>query len=130
MKPSFKILYWIPRILGILAILFVSMFALDSFSPERTFWQNTAAFVIHLIPSFVLLALLIFAWKCEKTGGFIMLVFSLAFSILVYEINFRRTNSIATGLFDALILGFPFILAGILFMINGHRKKKERSAIH
>jgi hypothetical protein len=119
-----------PRILGILAILFVSMFALDSFSPERTFLQNTIAFIMHLIPSFILLALLIVAWKYEKTGGLIMLVFSLAFSFLVYEINFKRTNSIATGLFDALILGFPFILAGILFMINGYRKRKGRSAIH
>ena len=119
-----------PRILGILAILFVSMFALDSFSPERAFWQNSVAFIIHLIPSFVLLALLIFAWKYEKTGGIIMLVFSLGFSIFVYDINFKRTNSVATGLFDALILGVPFILAGILFMINGYRKKKRRSAVH
>jgi hypothetical protein len=130
MKSFIKMLHWMPRILGILAILFVSMFALDSFSPERIFWQNAVAFIIHLIPSFVLLALLIFAWKYEKTGGIIMLVFSFGFSIFVYDINFKRTNSIATSLFDALILGFPFILAGILFMINGYRKKKRRSAVH
>ena len=69
MGTSVKIFHWVPRILCILAILLISMFALDSFSPERTFWQNLGAFLIHLIPSFALIALLIVAWKWELPGG-------------------------------------------------------------
>jgi len=71
MKSSNKVLYWTARILCILAILFISLFALDSVSPERTFWQNTTALLMRLIPSAVLLAILIIAWKWEKVGGII-----------------------------------------------------------
>jgi hypothetical protein len=74
MKTSTKVFQWIPRILCILAILFVSLFALDAFSSERTFWQNVAAFLMNLIPSFVLLAVLIVAWKWEKVGGIILVI--------------------------------------------------------
>jgi len=36
MKTTTKILYWSPRILCILAILFISIFALDAFEPGHT----------------------------------------------------------------------------------------------
>jgi hypothetical protein len=70
MENSIKIYYWLPRVLCILAILFISLFALDSFSPELTFWQQIAAFLMHLIPSFILTALLLIAWKWEYIGGY------------------------------------------------------------
>ena len=65
MKTSTKALYWTARILCILAILFVSLFSLDSFSSERTFWQNTTAFLMHNIPSFILLAI---TYHCMEMG--------------------------------------------------------------
>ena len=125
MKTSTKVIQWIPRILCILSILFISMFALDSFSPERTLWQNITAFLNHLIPSFILLAVLITAWKWEKAGGIIMLIIGLAFSIFVFYINFKRTHSVPATLVTTLILGAPFIIAGVLFIISHNRKKKE-----
>jgi len=128
MKTSTKLLFWAPRILCILAILFVSLFALDSFSPERTFWQNTAAFLMHLIPSFVLLAVLIVAWKREKTGGIILTIIGMAFGIFIFVFNYKtRHTPVAVSLLGALALSLPFVLAGILFMISHNRKKKELS---
>jgi prolipoprotein diacylglyceryltransferase len=129
MKLSIKVFQWIPRILCILAILFVSLFALDSFSPERTFWQNTVAFLMHLIPSFVLLAILITAWKWEKTGGIILIIFGLLFCILIFMTNYNRTQSVVTSLFITLILCIPFVVAGILFIISHLRKKNELSEV-
>ena len=64
-----KILYWSPRILAILATLSISMFALDAFEPGLTLWQQLAAFFMHMIPSFVLLLILLLAWKREMLGG-------------------------------------------------------------
>jgi hypothetical protein len=125
MKTSDNILHWTPRILCILAILFLSMFALDSFSPERTFWQNTSAFLMHLIPSFALLAVLVIAWKREITGGIILTIVGLAFCIFIFVINFKRTHSATTSLLIVLTLSIPFVLAGILFILSGFRKKKE-----
>jgi hypothetical protein len=130
MKTSTKVLYWTARILCILAILFISLFALDSFSSERTFWQNTTAFLMHLIPSFVLLASLIIAWKWEKVGGIILTIIGLALSIFVFVLNYKRNHfSVAIGLQNALIVAFPFVLSGILFILSHFRKKKELSGV-
>jgi len=130
MKTSTKILYWTARILCILAILFISLFALDSVSSERTFWQNTAALLMSLIPSFVLLAVLIIAWKWEKTGGIILTIIGLALSIFVFVLNYKRNHfSVAISLKNALILAIPFVLAGILFILSHYRKKKEHSGV-
>ena len=129
MKTSTKVLHWTPRILCILAILFISLFSLDSFSSERSFWQNTAAFLMHLIPSFALIVVLIIAWKWEKVGGIILTIIGLAWCIFIFILNYKRTHSVATSLLDVLFVGIPFVLAGILFVISHYRKKKELSGI-
>ncbi len=127
MKTSIKVLHWTPRILCILAILFVSLFALDSFSSERTFWQNTAALMLHLIPSFALIAVLIVAWKWEKVGGITLTIIGLAFGIFIFIFNFKKSHSVANSLLTTLILCIPFVLAGILFIRSHFRKKEELS---
>ncbi len=130
MKTSTKALTWTPRILCILAILFISLFALDSFSSEHSFWQNLGDFLIHLIPSFVMLVVLIVAWKWEKVGGIILTSIGFAWCIFVFILNYKRTHSVATSLLDILIVGIPFVLAGILFVISHYRKKKELAGVH
>ncbi len=126
MKTSTKVIQWIPRILCIMAILFISLFALDSISSERTFWQNTGAFLMHLIPSFVLLAILIVAWKWENIGGIILIIATVAFSIFVFNINYNQRHfTLQQSLINVLILCLPFAIAGILFIISHIRKKKE-----
>ena len=130
MKTSTKVLYWTARILCILAILFISLFALDSFSFERTFWQNTTAFLMHLIPSFVLLAVLIIAWKWEKVGGIILTILGVAFSIFIFVFNYKRNHfPVMTCLLQTLAVAIPFVLAGILFILSHYRKKKELSGV-
>ena len=130
MQTSTKVLYWAARILCILAILFISLFALDSVSSDRTFWQNATALIMSLIPSFILLAALIIAWKWEKTGGIILTIMGLALSIFVFVLNYKRNHfSVANSLKNALILAIPFVLAGILFILSHYRKKKELSGV-
>ncbi len=125
MKTSVKLLHWTPRILVILAILFVSMFALDSFSSERTFWQNAGAFLMHLVPSFVLLGILIVAWKWEKVGGIILMAVGIIFSVLVFMLNFERNHSFWMSLLIVLMICMPFVVAGVLFIVSDYRKRKE-----
>jgi hypothetical protein len=130
MKISTKVLYWTARILCILAILFVSLFAMDSVTPERTFWQNTTALLMSLIPSFVLLAVLIIAWKWEKVGGIILTIFGLAFSIFIFVFNYKRNHfPVMTCLLGTLAVAIPFVLAGILFILSHNRNKKELSGV-
>ncbi len=128
MKTSIRLLHWMPRIFCILAILFVSMFALDSFSPGHTIWQQLGTFFIHLIPTYVLTTFLIVAWKWEKIGGILFIVIGLALSPFVFMLNFNRTDSVWISLFIIAMITFPFVVVGILFIISYNTKKKSLQA--
>lgn len=93
-----KILYWLPRLLSILFIAFISMFALDVFGEPQWF----LALLIHLIPSFILIILTVIAWKNERLGGFIFIV--IGFLLLI------------SSRFESLIISIPVIILGVLFL--------------
>jgi hypothetical protein len=63
------ILIWSPRILVMLLALWLSVFALDVFDEKRGFWKTALAFVIHLVPTWVILAALALAWRWEWVGA-------------------------------------------------------------
>lgn len=128
MKTSIEILHWAPRIICILAILFISSFALDSFSPDLTIWQQIVAFLIHLIPSFILLVLLIVAWKREFIGGIIFTLIGLGFSPFIFLHNYKMNQSVWMSLTIVLVITVPFIIAGILFIVSNGKKKKNLSS--
>ena len=126
MKTTTRVIHWIPRILCIIAILFISLFALDSFSSDRTIWQNLAAFLMHLIPSFVLLGVLIVAWKWEMVGGIILTITGIILFIVLLNFNYRQRHfSLAQSLINVSLLCMPFIIAGILFIVSYNKKKSE-----
>lgn len=125
MKTRAGVLHWIPRILCILAILFISMFALDAFEPGLTIWQQLTGFTIHLIPSFSLLILLAIAWKWELIGGVIFTLAGLGFSPFVYYHNYNMNHSVWISLGIILLITFPFVVVGILFIISHFRRSKE-----
>ena len=129
MKASIRIFHWLPRITCILAILFVSLFALDAFAPGLTIWQQLADFMIHLIPSFILIATLFIAWKWEFIGGIIFMVIGVGLSPIVFLMNYHRTHSIGVSLTIILMITIPFVVVGILFIASHYLKKKETSQI-
>ena len=123
MKKSIKIFHWLPRIICILAILFVSLFAADAFVPELTIWQQLVAFIIHLIPSFILLAFLIVAWKWEYIGGIIFIIIGLGLSPFLFVHNYKMNDSIWISLGIIFSITIPFVIVGILFIVSHFRKK-------
>jgi hypothetical protein len=128
MKTNIKILHWTPRIFCILAILFISLFALDSFDSNKTIWQQIMAFLIHLIPSFVLLALLIIAWKWELIGGIIYTLLGAGFSPIIFMHNYRMNGSVWMSISTVIFITIPFVIVGILFILS-HFKKRHISAV-
>jgi len=85
---------------------------------------------MHNIPSFVLLAVLIVAWKWEKVGGIILTIIGLAFSIFIFVFNYKMNHfPVMTCLLQTLVVAFPFVLAGILFILSHNRKKIELSGV-
>jgi cell division protein FtsW (lipid II flippase) len=124
MKKHIKVFHWLPRIICILAILFVSIFAADAFGPELTVWQQLGAFVLHLIPSFILLGFLIVAWKWEYIGGIIFIIIGLGLSPVIFMHNYKMNDSIWMSLGVIAIITIPFAIVGILFIISHFLKKK------
>ncbi len=106
-----------------LAILFISLFAADAFSPGLTIWQQLGAFIIHLIPSFILLAFLIVAWKWEYVGGIIFIIIGLGLSPFVFMHNYKMNQSIWMSLGIIMIITVPFIIVGGLFIVSHFKKK-------
>jgi len=125
MKDLADWFHWIPRVLCILAILFISMFALDSFAPGLTVWEQIGGFLIHLIPSYVLLAALAVAWEWEKIGGIIFMALGLGLSPFIFTMNLDRTGSVWMALGIVLVINIPFVMVGALFVVSDYLKKKN-----
>lgn len=124
MKTNLKILFWTPRVICILAILFVSLFALDAFDHGDNIWEKLGAFAMHMIPSFVLLAFLLVAWKWELVGGIIFLLVGIGFSPWVFSHNYQMNHSIGMSLGIIALITIPFIVVGALFVFHHFKLKK------
>ena len=129
MKTKEKILFWLPRILCIAAILFISYFSLDAFEPGPPLGQQILDFLIHNIPSYILILVLILAWKKELIGGIIFLLFGIITSPLVYSLNIHRNHSVKDSLTIVLLITFPFIIIGILFILSHLTRKRSQITI-
>ncbi len=127
MKTVIKVLVWSARVFSILAILFVSMFALDSFRPGISLEQQILHFLVHLIPSYILTAILVFAWKWELWGGVVFVSLGLALAPVIFIHNYRMTHHWEHGLFVVLLINGPFILVGAMFILCHFLKKKAES---
>ena len=123
-----KVIYWIPRVFCIIAILFVSLFALDSFDPKLTVWQQIAGFLIHMIPSFILTLFLVIAWKWELIGGILLAAVGIIFTPFIFTHNYNMNHSVGMSLLIVLMLNIPFIFVGGFF-IYSHliRKSHDRA---
>ena len=77
-----NVLYWTPRLLMIVFILFISLFALDAFEGDRSILSKIGAFLIHLIPSFILIVLLILSWRREWIGGLAFFILGVFYIIM------------------------------------------------
>jgi len=125
MKTTIRIIHWLPRILCILAILFVSMFALDAFQPGVPLWQQIGGFFMHLIPSFALILFLIVAWKWELIGGGIFVILGLGLLPFIYMTNYHMNHSVWMSIGIVLVINLPFIVVGILFVLSHFLKRKN-----
>jgi len=104
------------------------MFALDSFDPKYTLWQQLGEFFMHLIPTYILILFLVVAWKWELVGGLILMAFALGLCPFIYFHNYQMNHSVWESLSVILIINVPFILTGALFVYSYYLKKKNRPA--
>lgn len=115
-KIARNFIFWIPRVLGIVFALFVGMFAFDTFNEGIPFWQAFTGFLIHLLPMYLIVVLLVLAWKWEWIGAFGMVALGIAYIILTRGREHWSTY---------VVIGAPLLIIGVLFFI-GWRLRTDR----
>jgi ABC-type transport system involved in cytochrome bd biosynthesis fused ATPase/permease subunit len=102
-----NLLYVVPRLLAVLAIAFISIFALDVFTEGSTPLAIAVGLAMHLLPSCVLIGVLAIAWNRPRIGAIAFLLVSvLPFFFLS---NAFWVNTMLAG---------PFFLTGFLFALD------------
>lgn len=115
-----KALFWTPRIMAIIFLLFLAMFSLDIFGNNYTFWETVGGLVMHNLPSLILLIILVISWKYELVGA---IAFILAGFLYIGLLAMNSEFGWYMLPWSVIIAG-PAFLVGILFLLNWLRKKK------
>lgn len=103
-----NVLRWTPRLLGLIYAVFISLFALDVWGTGAGFWQELAAFLVHLLPTYLILGALVVAWNQPRLGGVLFLVLATGFGL------YFGWNEPAT----LLLLALPPTVTGLLFIAD------------
>jgi hypothetical protein len=117
---SQKALFWMPRALSIAFCAFLSLFAMDVFDEHLGVWQTALALIVHLLPVFVLVVVLVLAWRREWLGAVLYTAVGLFY--VAWVVSMSRPVPQATKLIWILAIAGPaFVIAG-LFLANWLRR--------
>jgi hypothetical protein len=111
-------LFWTPRVLGILIVGLLTLLSTDVFAEGYTFWQSILGFLIHMLPTFAVLILLVLAWRWEWVGALGFIAFG------VWYIAITWSNDMHWSAY-AILSGVP-ILIGILFLVGWVKRGEIR----
>jgi len=115
-------IYWTPRILSIVFILFLSLFSLDIFDMCNNFLNCALGLLMHNLPSIILLIVLLISWKYEIVGAIAFILAGLAYAGLTL-ITASMSGFQWFYLSWILEISGIALFIGILFWIGWKRKK-------
>jgi hypothetical protein len=121
MKHVSPFVYWAPRVISILFLLFLALFSLDVFGQGNGFWETALAFLIHNIPVIILGVIVWISWKKEIVGAVVFFIAGLAY------LGFVLRSALDEGFhwyhlaWAAQIAGAAFLIAW-LYYLNWKRK--------
>ena len=110
-------LFWAPRVLCLLLAAFLSLFALDVFDEHIGFWNTALALGIHLVPTWLVLGILVIAWRREWVGAILFNLLALLYLAMTWGRFPWSTYVVISG---------PLCLVGILFLVNWLRRAELR----
>jgi hypothetical protein len=105
--PLAKIIHWAPRLAAILIIFFVGLFSLDVFEMQASPLELLGGFLMHNIPSIVMLVLLIIAWK-RPVVGFVAFLVAAALFIIFYVRSIYALVNLVLFVLPILLIAFLF----------------------
>ena len=126
MNGTGKVLYWIPRILSIIFICFITMFSLDVFEEGVSLGSIALGLFIHNIPSLIMIVLTVIAWRKEIVGaiGFILVGF-----LYIGFSTFKVVNSgvpCYIAITWNLTITAPALIIGFLYLCNWKKRKENK----
>lgn len=98
------------------------MFSLDVFGQGYGFWGTLGAFLMHNLLAFMLIALLVFAWKREWIGAIAFGLFGLLY-VSRLALQGMRGRFEWYFLSWSMIIAGPAFLVAILFWINWKKRR-------
>jgi hypothetical protein len=116
--PTTQILFWTPRVLGLLFAAFLSVFALDVFGEGYGFWKTALALLMHLIPTGVILVALAISWRWEAVGGLVFIALGAWYLISAWG-RFHWSAY--------LVIAGPLVLLGALFLLDWFHRRGLRA---
>lgn len=109
MTQHYSLVLWSARILGIAVCVFLGVFALDAWEPGKPVARSVVDFLVHLLPSAMVLAIVALSWRRPWIGGVAFVVLAVAYAVMV---GFR---------FDwVLAISGPLLIVGLLFLWTWH----------
>ena len=108
--PGQQLLYWAPRGLCIVFALFSVVFALDVFKQGQNIGDILLALLMHLIPTFLIVLVLVIAWRWEWVGGVFFIGLAAVYAVWAWGKPFGHMAI-------PLISGILVVIGG-LFLLN------------
>ncbi len=105
-----RVLFWTPRVLCILLAVFLSVFALDVFGEGHGFWQTVGALLLHLVPVYFVVIVLVIAWRWEWVGAILFIALALLYPVMMWGRQFHWSAYLA--------ISGPLLSVGVLFLFN------------
>lgn len=106
-----KMIYWMPRVAGVVIAIFVGLFALDVFEGEASIWQKMLAFLIHAMPAISLSVIAALAWKRDWLG---CVVFGLAALLFLYFLLPNPLEQFGV----VLLFSGPLAMISLMYWVN------------
>ena len=118
-----KFIFWTPRILLIVFALFLVIFSFDVFDSASGLGEILIGLLIHNLPSFVLLIILIISWKHDLIGGIIFMILGAA-RVVGTIVSLAM---VPIGMINPMLIigSMVSLLIGILFLLGWKQKKKS-----
>jgi len=117
-----KFIYWTPRILSIIFILFLALMSLDVFEGNYGFWGTIAGLFMHNIPAMILLIVLIISWQHEIVGGIGFILAGILYIAMILMNVIKAGFEWYYLLWALQISGIAFF-TGIMFLVGWFKKK-------
>ena len=114
MSPLSVLIRWSPRLLAILYAQFLSLFAFDSWEGVG-FWEGLAAFIVHLLPVYLVAFVLVVAWRWRALGGVLFIALAAGFAL---AFGWREATTL-------LLLGLPPVVIGGLFLLDSYVNERR-----